>query len=289
MNEARKVAVVTGASAGVGQATARMLAQRGWHVIGVGRDPDRLAAAQRDIRAAATSGAQVDFLRADFTDMRAVRDLAGEIAALTPRLDVLINNAGGVRDARYDTVDGFEATLAANHLAPFVLTRALLPLLVATARTSAPGSVRVIAVSSSGHQGCAAMKWADLNMAEDFTPTAAYCQAKLANLLFTRELNRRAGADGIVAQAMHPGRVASNFASHGDPGMRTYMESADTVPPDVPAETLVWLATAADAGRDPGRYFHDQVTVEPAPQALDPDAARRLWTETEKMLERLDP
>lgn len=280
----RQVAVVTGASAGIGKATARMLAEQGWHVIGIGRDPDRSAAAETEIRGAATPGARIDFLRADFTDMADVRRIADEIAALTDRLDVLINNAGGVRDKRYVTKQGFEAMLAANHLAPFVLTRALLPLLSATAAASTPGTVRVIAVSSSGHQGCAGMHWDDLNMAEDFTTTGAYCQAKLANILFTRELARRVAGAGIVAQCMHPGRIASNFASHGDETMRSYMAGAETDTPDAPAKTLVWLATAPECGRDSGRYFHNLEEVQPAPQALDDDAARRLWTESERLL-----
>jgi NAD(P)-dependent dehydrogenase (short-subunit alcohol dehydrogenase family) len=278
------VAVVTGASAGIGKSTARMLAAAGWNVICTGRDAGRSAAAEAEIRAAAAPGANVTFLRGDFTEMKDVRRVAAEIAQRTPRIDVLINNAGGVRDRLYVTSENLEATFAANHLAPFLLTRELMPLLKQTAASAPAGSVRVIAVSSSGHMACPGMNWDDLNMFANFTTGGAYCQAKLANILFTRELGRRAANDGIIAQSMHPGRIKSNFASHGDPAMQSYMENADTSLPDEPARTLVWLATSAEAGRDAGRYFHDMQEVAPAPQAVDDDAARRLWEASEAML-----
>lgn len=273
----QKIAVVTGASAGIGKATARMLAEAGWHVIGTGRDAARCAEAEAELRANAASGAKIDFLRGDFTEMKDVRCVAAEIQKLTTRLDVLINNAGGVRDKLYVTSENLEATFAANHLAPFLLTRELMPLL------KAAGKARVIAVSSSGHQACPGMNWDDLNMFGNFTTGGAYCQAKLANILFTRELARRTG---IMAQSMHPGRIKSNFASHGDQAMQSYMENAATMPPDEPARSLVWLATAPETGQNPGRYFYDMQEAEAAPQALDDEAARRLWEESEKMLEK---
>lgn len=280
----QRVAVVTGASAGIGLSTAKMLAELGWHVIGTGRDPVRSAAAEAEIRAVATPDAKVDFLRGDFTEMADVKRVAAEIKALTPRLDVLINNAGGVRDALYRTSEGLEATMAANHFAPFVLTRELLPLLKATAAESAPGQVRVIATSSSGHEYCPGMNWDDLNMFDTFTTGGVYCQAKLANILFTRELNRQLAGDGIVAQSMHPGRVASNFGSHGDATMQAYMATNADLTPDDPARTLVWLATSPEGGRDGGRYFHQLEEVPAAPQALDDEAAKRLWAESARML-----
>ncbi len=280
-----RVAVITGASAGIGKATAAALLKQGWTVIGTGRDPARTAAAEAELaEAAREGGGTVHMLRGDFCEMADVKRIAGEIAALTARIDALINNAGGVRDKRYVTGEGLEATFAANHLAPFVLTRELLPILKATAADSPPGTVRVIAVSSSGHQISPGMNWDDLNNINDFKATPVYCEAKLANILFTRELNRRVTADGIVAQSMHPGLVASNFANHGDDFMQQYMASADGVAPEQPARTLVWLATAPEAGIDGGRYFHDCAEAEPAPQATDDAAAARLWTESETIL-----
>lgn len=281
----RPVAVVTGASSGIGRATARRLVEDGWQVIGVGRDPGRCAEAEAEI--AAVGGGGFRMLRGDFTLMAEVRRVAEEIGGLTPRLDVLINNAGGVRDRRIVTAEGTEATFAANHLAAFLLTRELLPLLRIGAARTAPAPARVIAVSSSAHRISKGIDFDDLQSLRRFHPAAAYGQAKLANLLFTRELARRAAPDGIVAQAMHPGVVATNFATHGDAAMQAHMAAADTVSPEEPAETLVWLATAPEAGRDAGRYFHRQAEEVPTDAARDDAAAARLWTETEKLLAEL--
>ncbi|MFB4301717.1 SDR family NAD(P)-dependent oxidoreductase [Actinomadura sp. NTSP31] len=279
----RPVAVVTGASSGIGRSTARKLMERGWQVVGVGRDPRRCAEAEREL-AAAGGGGGFAVLRGDFTLMAEVKRVADAIGDRIPRLDVLINNAGGVRDRRIVTAEGTEATFAANHLAPFLLTRELLPALRTSAAALPPGSARVIAVSSSAHRMGKGLRWDDLQSLRDFHPAGAYGQAKLANILFTRELARRTAPDGITAHAMHPGKVATNFASHGDAAMREHMAAADTVPPDEPAETLVWLAADPEGGRDGGRYFHGKAEETPAEAARDDAAAARLWTESERLL-----
>jgi NAD(P)-dependent dehydrogenase (short-subunit alcohol dehydrogenase family) len=279
----RPVVLITGASAGIGKSAARMFAGLGWQVIGTGRDPGRSAAAIAEIKAAAQDGGSFTMLRGDFDSMADVKRVADEVKALTPRLDVLVNNAGGVRDRIVETADGTEATFAANHLAPFLLTRELLPLLKASAEQAPAGSVRVIAVGSSAHRRPDGLDWDDLqSFGSDYN--MAYCRAKLANNLFTRELARRVAGDGIVAQTMHPGVVASNFASHGDANMQKHMAAAPTVSPDEPAETIVWLATHPEGGREPGRYFYQKAEEVPAPAALDDDAASRLWQESEALL-----
>jgi NAD(P)-dependent dehydrogenase (short-subunit alcohol dehydrogenase family) len=281
-----RVALVTGASSGIGKSTAIKLVARGWQVIGTGRDPQRTAAAEAEIAAAAPAGG-FTMLRADFTLMAEVKRVADEIGGRTGRLAVLVNNAGGVRDRQYITADGTEATFAANYLAPFLLTRELMPLLTANAATAPPGTTRVIAVSSTAHRMIDALDWGDLQTLGGFQPAFAYGRAKLANILFTRELARRAGPDGIVAQVMHPGRVDSNFASHGDEGMQKYMAAADNVTPDEPAETLAWLATEPAAGHPGGRYFYQQAEETPSAAAQDDAAARRLWAESETLLAKL--
>ena len=280
------VALVTGASSGIGKSTAVQLLARGWQVIGVGRDPRRSTAAEAEI-AAAPGGESFTMVRADFTLMAEVKRAAEEVFSRTGRLDVLINNAGGVRDRQIITGEGTEATFAANHLAPFLLTRELMPLLKASAAARPPGTTRVIAVSSTAHRIVDGIDFDDLQSLGGFQPAFAYGRAKLANILFTRELARRAGPDGIVAQVMHPGVVASNFASHGDEGMQAYMASADTVSPDEPAETLTWLATDPKGGRRGGRYFYQKAEETPSAAAQDDAAAGKLWAESEALLAKL--
>jgi NAD(P)-dependent dehydrogenase (short-subunit alcohol dehydrogenase family) len=281
------VAVVTGASSGIGKSTAGKLAALGWQVIGVGRDPQRCAVAESEIAAAARAGGGFTMLRGDFTLMAEVKRVADEVAGRASRLDVLINNAGGVRDRQIITAEGTEATFAANHLAPFLLTRELMPLLKVSAASQPPGTTRVIAVSSTAHRVVGQLDWDDLQSFNQSHPTLAYCRAKLANILFARELARRVEPDGIAVQAMHPGVVASNFASHGDQAMQDHMAAADTVTPDEPAETLAWLATDPEGGRESGRYFYRKAEETPADAAQDPAAAARLWTETEALLAKL--
>jgi NAD(P)-dependent dehydrogenase (short-subunit alcohol dehydrogenase family) len=273
----RRVAVVTGASAGIGKAATRALLEQGWRVIGVGRDAGRCTAAATEL--GAIPGAAFTMIRADFSLLSEVARAADEIAALAPEIDALLNNAGGVHADRVVTPEGHEATFASNHLAPFLLTRKLMPQLKAAAAHAAPGAVRVIAVSSTGHEHCPAIRWDDLTLAEGFVGGAAYCHAKLANILFARELARRAEPDGIVSHAMHPGVVDSNFASHCDAPMQAYMESIRdrSSSPEEAADTLIWLAAAEEPGRSTGLYFHRRQALPPSAAAQDDDAARRLW------------
>jgi NAD(P)-dependent dehydrogenase (short-subunit alcohol dehydrogenase family) len=280
----KRVAVVTGASAGVGKAAAAALLARGWRVIGVGRDAGRCAEAEAEL--AAIADADFTMLRADLSLLAETARGADEIAALAPQIDALLNNAGGVRAERVVTSEGHEATFAANHLAPFLLTKKLMPRLKAAAAGSAPGAVRVIGVSSTGHEHCPAIKWDDLTFAHDFVGGSAYCHAKLATILFARELARREGPDGVVSHAMHPGVVDSNFASHCDAPMQAYMESiksrANT--PQQAADTLVWLASADEPGSESGLYYYERRAITPSPAALDDDAARRLWEVSEGLV-----
>lgn len=282
----RRVAVVTGASSGVGKAAAKALAAEGWHVIAHGRDPGRTAAAAAEIRKAAAPGAKVDIVRGDLALLTDTARMAGEIRGLTDKVHALLNNAGGVRSERIVTSEGNEATFAGNHLGHFLLTNQLLPLLRAAAAGRERGTVRVLAVSSTGHEYCSGIDWNDLQLIRQWASGPAYCVAKLCNILFIRELAKRVAADGIVANAMHPGVVASNFASHAEPQMQNYLATLQSVSPEAGADTLFWLATAPEAGKVTGGYFHDRKAVAPAPLALDDGAAARLWAESEALVER---
>ena len=284
MMDRQKIAVVTGASAGIGRAAAGALLQQGWRVIGVGRDAGRCAAAEAAL--SALPGADFTMIRADMALLGETARAAAKIAALAPAIDVLLNNAGGVMAERVITEEGHEATFASNHLAPFLLTRTLLPHLMAAAAQSEPGSVRVVAVSSTGHEHCDGVRWDDLTFAEGFVKGAAYCHAKLAKILIIRQLAWRLAGSGIVAHAMHPGVVASNFASHCDTPMRAYMESIaeQALTPEQAADTLMWLASAPEPGRSSGGYFHKRKAVPCSAAAQDDAAAARLWQMSEAMV-----
>jgi NAD(P)-dependent dehydrogenase (short-subunit alcohol dehydrogenase family) len=281
-----RVAVVTGASAGVGKAAAKALAAQGWHVIAQGRDPDRTAVAEAEIRAAASYGAKVNMICADLSLMSDTARLAGEIGQLTDKVHALLNNAGGVRSELIITPEGNEATFAGNHLGHFLLTQRLMPLLRAAAASSEAGTVRIVSVSSTGHESCPGVDWDDLQLTRAWNSGRSYCLAKLCNVLFTRELAKRGIADGIIANAMHPGVVASNFANHAEPWMKSYMQTLKSVSPEVAADTLVWLAAAPEAGRVTGGYFHKREALSPAPAALDDEVAARLWRESEALIAR---
>lgn len=276
-----KVAVITGASSGIGKATAREFARLGWHVIGVGRNPERCAAAKAEIEAEATPNTRVDFLRGDFESMADVARVVGEIRQLTDTVDVLVNNAGNMRDRIAITAEGTEMTFASNHLAGFFLTREL------RSELANAGKARVLNVSSSGHEVSPPIDWGNLQMKTGYHAGQAYCFAKLANILHAREINRRFAAEGVVGQAMHPGVVDSNFVSHTSAETQAYMATLDMNPPEKPARTLVWMATAEETGVHGGRYFHDMQEVAPNPAALDDADAARLWDESDKILSEL--
>ena len=284
----QKVAVITGASSGIGKETAKLFVSRGWHVIGTGRNPERSKVAIAEIEAAVAQGGKFDFVRGDMALMRETRRMADEIKTLAPRLDVLINNAGGVRDQRYVTSEGTEETFTANHLAPFLLTRELMPLLKKTAAAGKPGDVRVLATSSRAYMNAKSMNWDDLqNLHGDFPATGVYCQAKLANVLYSHALDKRVSGDGIAVHSLIPGVVHTNFASHGDDNMQAFLKDAPGKTGAEVAETLYWMATAPETGLPGARHFYDMEQLEILPHAQDDAAAERLWRESETLLGQL--
>jgi NAD(P)-dependent dehydrogenase (short-subunit alcohol dehydrogenase family) len=279
------VAVVTGASSGIGLEAAKALAAAGWRIIGVGRDRDRSLAALTEIRAAAAGG-EVDLLRADLSLMADTVRLAKDIAAGTNRIDVLINNAGGTCRARVVTPEGNEATFAGNHLGPFLLTNRLMPLLRAAAAQQPRGAVRIINTASSAHEYSSGLDWSDLQMLNHFVPAQAYCNAKLATVLFTRALAKRAAPHGIVVHSVHPGIVATRFASHGDEAMQQYFAAnADKVlSAKEGADTLIWLTMAREPGDTTGGYFFQRAPGTVSTLGQDDAAAERLWIESDRLV-----
>jgi len=279
----QRVAVVTGASSGIGKETAKTLAGRGWHVIAVGRDPERSAAAEAEIRAASVGG-RVDMLRADLALMADAERVAAEIGALAGRIDVLINNAGGMAKDKVITAEGLEANFAGNHLGPFLLTNRLLPLLRAAAVDRPAGSVRIVNSSSDASEMIPGLMWDDLQLIDHFRAGHAYCQGKLANVLFARALATRLAPDGIVAHALHPGTIDSNFIAHADESSQAHIRTLEAMSPAQGSDALTWLATGDEPGESSGGYYHQHKRVPPNPLADDAVAVERLWAESERLV-----
>jgi len=200
-----KVCLVTGATSGIGLETAKQLARRGATVIVVGRNAEKSAATVARIRQQ-TGNAAVEFMLADLSSQRDIRELARQFKSRHPQLDVLVNNAGGVWISRHENADGIEMTFAVNHLGYFSLTNRLLDTLTA----SAPA--RIVNVSSALHWQ-ARLNFDDLHFKRGiYNPLAAYNQSKLANVLFTYELARRLNGTRVTANALHPGGVRTNHS-----------------------------------------------------------------------------
>ena len=212
-----KICMVTGATAGIGLVTARRLAEFGASVVLVGRDPSRGAAAVAEIQRRVPD-AILDFMCADLSDQTQVRRLSEEFEDRFPRLDVLINNAGGMFGKRELSADGIEMTFALNHLSYFLLTNLLLPAL----RAAAPA--RIVNVASRAHEGVA-LNFDDLQHARRYHGWKAYKRSKLANMLFTYELVRQLNGAAVTVNALHPGFVATGIGSEQRLHPRTPMEN----------------------------------------------------------------
>jgi NAD(P)-dependent dehydrogenase (short-subunit alcohol dehydrogenase family) len=278
-----RTAVVTGASSGIGKEVAKALVAQGWRVIGLGRDPERSALAEADIRAA-TPKAQVHMIRADLALLAGAARAAREVIFLSDCVDLLVNNAGGMAKEKVVTSEGLEANFCGNHLGPFLLTQRLVPLLRRAASRAPSGSVRIINTASDASEMVPGMDWSDLQGLGQFNSGLSYCRSKLANVLFTRGLAKRLGADGIVAHAAHPGTVDTNFFSHASEATQARMHGYPKQTPAEGADTLIWLATAEEPGKSSGGYYHLRKPRKPSAFAEDDANVERLWTESEKLV-----
>lgn len=266
-----KLCVITGATSGIGLAAALALAARGAVLALTGRDNGRGEAALARLRAA-SPGVRAAMHYADLSVTGEVRRLGAELLAAYPRIDVLVNNAGGLFQGRTVTADGLERTFALNHMAYFLLSQALRDRLAA----SAPA--RVINVASRAHVG-ARLDFDDLNCARNYSGWTAYQRSKLANILFTRELARSLAGTGVTANCLHPGFVASRFGDNNGGLFRWGLSAAKllAISPKKGAETVVHLASAPELDATTGGYFAQSTPAVPSEAAQDDGAARRLW------------
>ena len=267
-----KVVIVTGATSGIGLVTARQLANKSATVVGVGRDPLKSAAAARQI-SLDSGNPQVAYLLADLTSQEQVRRLADDFRSRYDRLDVLVNNAGGIFSRRLESVDGIELTFALNHLSYFLLTNLLLDILL----HSAPA--RIVNVSSNAHSG-GKINFDDLLGKQSYFGWSAYAQSKMANVLFTYELARRLEATSVTANSLHPGFVATGFGHNNRDlvgwGTRLAQRLA-ALTPEQGAQTSIYLAASPEVEGITGKYFVDEKSVPSSPLSYDESAARRLW------------
>ncbi|MFJ3942005.1 SDR family NAD(P)-dependent oxidoreductase [Streptomyces griseoaurantiacus] len=277
-----RVAIVTGANTGLGFETARALAARGAHVVLAVRN------VEKGRQAADRIDGRVDVQVLDLTSLDSIRSAAAELRAAHPRIDLLINNAGVMYTPRETTVDGFELQFATNHLGHFALTGLLLDRLLPV-----PGS-RVVTVSSTGHRIKAAIHFDDLQWERSYSRVGAYGQAKLANLMFTYELNRRLAAHGTTsAVAAHPGVSNTDLMRNAPAVLR--------VPVNLLAPVLIQksamgalptLRAATDPAVRGGEYYgpgnrgetrgHPR-RVESSPESHEEAVQRRLWAVSEEL------
>jgi NAD(P)-dependent dehydrogenase (short-subunit alcohol dehydrogenase family) len=256
-----KICLVTGATDGIGKVTARVLAEHGAAVIGVGRDPAKIQATLAEI---GDTPGPLDFLTADLSSQAQIHALAEAFKGKYDQLHVLVNNAGALFTRYRESADGIELTFALNHLAYFLLTNLLFDTLI----TSAPA--RIINVSSDAHEG-RTIPFDDIGHRKGYDGWTAYGASKLANILFTYELARRLEGSSVTANAVHPGFVNTNFQRAAGLTMR------GPLTPEEGADTVVWLATSKEVDGITGEYFVRRQATRSSAVSYDERVARRLW------------
>jgi NAD(P)-dependent dehydrogenase (short-subunit alcohol dehydrogenase family) len=256
-----KIILVTGATDGIGRETARELAMMEATVIVHGRNAARVESAIEELPRSAGSS-KLETAVADFSSLKQVRQLAGRIAGRFPRVDVLINNAGVFMRNRVLSEDGFEMTFAVNHLAHFLLTNLLLPLL------KKGTAARIITVSSAVHSS-AALDFENLNAEKHFDAHGAYALSKLANILFSKELAVRLEGSGITSNALHPGVINTKMLREA------FNMSGASVKEG--AATSVYLASSPAVEGVTGKYFIHKREARAAPIADNASLRERFW------------
>jgi retinol dehydrogenase-12 len=276
-----KQVLITGASRGIGRATALGLARLGANVSLIVRSRERGEKVIEDIRSLGKP-VRADLFVADLSSMKEVRRVAAEFLAKHDRLDVLINNAGAINMDRETTADGYERTFATNHLAYFLLTELLLDRLV----ESAPS--RIVNVSSEAHRGARVDFDDPMYEKRSYRGFPAYGASKLANILFTRELARRLEGKGVTANALHPGVIASGFGKNNE-GIFGFVMRNIAGPflgsEESGARTSVYLASSPEVEGKTGLYFKSSREATPTREARDDAAAARLWKLSEELVQ----
>jgi NAD(P)-dependent dehydrogenase (short-subunit alcohol dehydrogenase family) len=270
-----KTVVATGATSGIGEVAVMKLAAMGARIVFVARDAARAEATLAKLEQIAPGrGHRVHI--ADLSLIAETRRVAKTIAESEPRVDALVNNAGAMFSSRRVTAEGLERTFALNHMAYFVLTRAL------GERLAASAPARVVSTASRAHAG-ARLDFDDLQCERGYSARKAYGRSKLCNILFTRELARRLQGTGVAANCLHPGFVASRFGDDagGWIGLLIPLAKRFAISPEEGADTIVYLVSSPEAGSVSGEYFCQRRIEKPSAAARDDATARRLWEASE--------
>jgi NAD(P)-dependent dehydrogenase (short-subunit alcohol dehydrogenase family) len=278
-----RVCVVTGATSGIGREAVLDLAAMGARIVATARDEGRAAALVRDVKG--RTGRDVEVVMADLSSLEQVRRLAQEILSRHEVVHALVNNAGILAGARDVTADGVERTMAVNHLAPFLLTHLLRE---AVRRGAAPGrAARVVTVASDAHRASRLRTddLDDLTYAKRFSAMRAYCDSKLANVLFAYELARREAGNNVASYAVHPGSVRSGWGrdGHGLMGLLLRLIGPFQLSSQQGARPVVRATSDPALERQTGIYVTQKGVVSSSPRSYDEALAKRLWEVSERL------
>lgn len=278
-----KTIVITGATSGIGKAAAEEMAGKGWQVIGIGRAKEKCDAAVTDIQNK-YPGSKPVYFTGDLSLLREVNRLADEIIDYLDKnhkgvLDVLLNNAGCVKDWYIATEDGYETQFAVNHLAGFLMTHRLLNQL----KKSECG--KVLTVSSGSHYKML-VRWNDIMYKKGYNCLMVYKQSKLCNVLFTNEFNRRMANTTVRAYAVDPGLVNTDIGKKGTGGLISWfwgMRSKHGTPASLPARTISYLCEQGKNFSPKWAYFYNSAEKEPSKPSRDCVGMKRLWELSEQL------
>jgi retinol dehydrogenase 14 len=263
-----RLILLTGSTDGIGKQTATELALMGAQIIVHGRNKERVNSSIQEIKSV-SGNKNISGFTSDFSSLKHLRESLNELKPKLEKLDVLINNAGVYMNNRQLSEDGYEMTFAVNHLAHFLLTKELLPLI------SKSNYGRIVNVSSMTHTS-GVLDFDNLNFEKGFSPYGAYCLSKLANVLFSRELANRLEGTGITSNSLHPGVIGTKLLRAG------FRAAGDSVKRG--AETPVYLASSPEVAKISGEYFVNKKIAQHHPLADDSAILKKFWKISEKMI-----